>query len=975
MITEVKIMYRGKASKKIPALLLAAVMVFGFFPAGVFADDSVTVAATPEKVLGEVFEVNGNSVTTDYFPLLKMGYMGSGGYISIPYRANGDGSYTFTVPENVGYVELVINGDTNLDGKLSNADATKMKAFLQETADLSLLQVFAGDADMNGKISNADSTKLKAVLKETASFDSEVSKKLFVFSALRHMKNYTAEYSVGAGEDAVYETSLTIPAHYRDGDVVTLQNYGFAGLEGLASVTIPETVFAIGDYAFYGCTSLTELSISANVEYIGGGAFEDCENLTDVYFDGTEDEWETLVGDNDSIGLEPGSVVHCRESQRPDHYERMDDQEVYDSVLPEYEELIARALEAADDNERYALYAKAEAALLDSAVMMPTTASGGGYVISRLAYRTTPYVNWGSDDSKVKGAVISSELISNEEREELKALWESAARGQGTYDPKAYLTGRGHSIVREYRSTASMGLTTLDPMATGRASDTDILTNLFDGLLEYDNLGNLDPAIAQSWTRSEDGRTYIFELREGVWWYDSEGQPYAELTADDFVAGMQHILDMQASMSFLLNGFVKGAAEYMYGDVSFSEVGCEAIGRYTLKITLTSPASYFPTMLSYSCFLPMCRSFYESMGGAFGDEYWQALESGNYRYGDCYDPSTMVYNGAYVLTRSDNEEISMTKNNGYYDPDSVNIDTVSFTVYDGSDPMYLYSEVMGGNCVGMGLSPANGTVELAVQDGIFDSHAYISEATATTYLGGLNLNRGAFALEGGGCASGKDEDAKIDYQLAILNKNFRKALLHAFCKGDYNAAGKGELLRYSALRNTYTPPEFVRLSEDVTVDGVSFAAGTPYGDMVSYYLSERGENIDVRDGVDGWYDPDAARNYLALAMEELGSDVNFPVVIDVVVYGPSSSMVAQADAVKASIEGVLGTDAVTVNLVTAQSASEYYQCGYQAYSGAGVNQDFFYGSGWGPDYGDPYSYLNSFLGHGMGQMTTLLGLF
>ncbi len=968
-------MYKGKASKKIPALLLAAVMVFGFFPAGVFADDSVTVAATPEKVLGEVFEVNGNSVTTDYFPLLKMGYMGSGGYISIPYRANGDGSYTFTVPENVGYVKLVINGDTNLDGKLSNADATKMKAFLQETADLSLLQVFAGDADMNGKISNADSTKLKAVLKETASFDSEVSKKLFVFSALRHMKNYTAEYSVGAGEDAVYETSLTIPAHYRDGDVVTLQNYGFAGLEGLASVTIPETVFAIGDYAFYGCTSLTELSISANVEYIGGGAFEDCENLTDVYFDGTEEEWETLVGDNDSIGLEPGSVVHCRESQRPDHYERMDDQEIYDSVLPEYEELMDLASSAASDDERYVILAKAEAALLDSAVILPTTASGGGYVLSRVAYRTSPYVNWGSDDSKLKSIVLSSDIISIEEREDLKALWESAVRGQGTYDPDLYLMERGHGILRDYKSTANSHLTTLDPMATERASDADIHANLFDGLLEYDNMGNLCPALAESWSKSEDGLTYTFNLREGVYWYDSEGQPYAELTADDFVAGMQHILDMQTGMSFLLHGLVDNASDYMYGEAPFSEVGCEAVDRYTLRITLETPASYFPTMLSYACFLPMCRSFYESMGGAFGEEYQDAVDSGDYRYGEWSDPSTMVYNGAYVLVRSDDAEIYMEKNAGYYALDSVNIDTVTLDLNAAMDPVALYDRVVRGDYAGVGLSPANGTLDSAMAEGKFETHAYISDATATTYLGGFNLNRGTFALEDGGCASGKDEDAKIDYQLAILNKNFRKALLHSFCKGDYNAASKGELLRYSALRNTLTPPEFVRLSGDVAMDGALFPAGTSYGELVGHYLREREEYIDVRDGVDGWYDPDAARYYLELAMEELGGDVNFPVVIDIVVYERSSSMVAQSEAVKASIEGALGSDAVTVNLVMTQDANEYYQCGAMVNSGSQVNQDFFYGSGWGPDYGDPSTYLNIFLGHGMGYLAKILGLF
>ena len=49
-----------------------------------------------------------------------------------------------------------------------------------------------------------------------------------------------------------------------------------------------------------------------------------------------------------------------------------------------------------------------------------------------------------------------------------------------------------------------------------------------------------------------------------------EGQPYAELTADDFVAGMQHILDMQTGMSFLLHGLVKNASDNLNNNFSDS---------------------------------------------------------------------------------------------------------------------------------------------------------------------------------------------------------------------------------------------------------------------------------------------------------------------------------------------------------------------------------------------------------------------
>ena len=47
------------------------------------------------------------------------------------------------------------------------------------------------------------------------------------------------------------------------------------------------------------------------------------------------------------------------------------------------------------------------------------------------------------------------------------------------------------------------------------------------------------PALAESYTISEDGKTYTIKLREGVHWVDSEKRDLGELTAEDFVAGFR----------------------------------------------------------------------------------------------------------------------------------------------------------------------------------------------------------------------------------------------------------------------------------------------------------------------------------------------------------------------------------------------------------------------------------------------------
>ena len=43
-------------------------------------------------------------------------------------------------------------------------------------------------------------------------------------------------------------------------------------------------------------------------------------------------------------------------------------------------------------------------------------------------------------------------------------------------------------------------------------------------------------------------RTYTFHLRKGATWVDSQGRKVADVTADDFVAGMQHMMDAQGGL-------------------------------------------------------------------------------------------------------------------------------------------------------------------------------------------------------------------------------------------------------------------------------------------------------------------------------------------------------------------------------------------------------------------------------------------
>ena len=150
--------------------------------------------------------------------------------------------------------------------------------------------------------------------------------------------------------------------------------------------------------------------------------------------------------------------------------------------------------------------------------------------------------------------------------------------------------------------------------------------------------------------------------------------------------------------------------------------------------------------------------------------------------------------------------------------------------------------------------------------------------------------------------------------------------------------------------------------------------------MVQYYLSKleaeagvpEDQMIKVADACNGWFNAEKAQKYLAAAKEELGDSVSWPINIDITYYSASANITAQAQATKKVIEDVLGAENVVVNLIETTTSADYYACGYRASTGAAGNFDFFYGSGWGPDFGDPCTYLDTFGVNG--YMLKVIGL-
>ncbi|MGN0991740.1 MAG: ABC transporter substrate-binding protein [Candidatus Ventricola sp.] len=673
--------------------------------------------------------------------------------------------------------------------------------------------------------------------------------------------------------------------------------------------------------------------------------------------------------------------------------------ELYTQALGEfYDAYMAGRDEVNNLSLRYAQMAVAEAKLMEAAVYQPGTSKGGNYAISRVAPYTVSSVLWGLDSYRFHQAlVVNEDPITTEEREEMKAKY-AELKGTGTYEQwaKDYLLGKGYTLSTEYGyGLYSSDPKTWDTLATSRAADNEAIVNTYDGLIEYDIENMMQPALATEWSVDETGTVYTFKLREGVIWVDSQGRKVADVTADDFVAGMNHMLDAMGGLEYLVGADggcgLLNAQAYIDGAITdFNEVGVKAVDTYTLQYTLEAPAPYFMTMLSYSVFAPMNREYFLSQGGGFGADY--APDSETYLYGK--DPDHIAYCGPYVVTNLTPENtIVFSANENYWNKDAINIKTISWKFNDGSDALKAYNDMKANVISGAGLNAS--ALEVAKQDGMFEKYGYTSSTDATSYGTFLNINRNAFAnVNDGAVASPQTEEQAARTQAAMRNVHFRRAVAMGLDRATYNAQSVGEELKLTSLINSYTPGNFVQLTEDVTIaiNGVdtTFPAGTFYGAVMQAQLDADEIPVKVWDptaegglgasfGFDGWYNPEAARAELELAIAELAAegvviDAENPIYLDLPVYVASTSYANRGEVVRMSIEESLN-GLVKVNKTECQTSQEWYYAGYYTDYGYEANYDLYDVSGWGPDYGDPQTYLDTFLPDYAGYMVKCTGIF
>ncbi len=664
----------------------------------------------------------------------------------------------------------------------------------------------------------------------------------------------------------------------------------------------------------------------------------------------------------------------------------------YDAQMGEFKAMLDEAKMADTQSERFAKMALAEAKMLETATLIPQATRGGNYGLGRVAKRTAPTVFWGTDAEREHNLIVTTDMIKAEDQNKLKEMW-NELKGTGTYEEKAveYLNGKGYTLKDTYQVAYATEPKTWDATRTPYSTDMRAIVNTYDGLVEYDMENEMQPALAESWEVSEDGLTYTFKLRKGVKWVDSQGRELGEVKADDFVAGMQHMMDTHGGLEYLVDGVIVNATEYLAGDVTdFTKVGVKAADDYTVVYTLEKPTSYFMTMLGYGVFAPVNREYFKSKGGDFGlDAFQAAVDSGNYTYGNT--SNDIAYCGPYLVTNATAENtIVFEANPTYWNKDNIRLKKIVWKYNDGKDPTKVYNDAKSGVVDGAGLNSAS--TENCKKDGLFDDYVTVSDTAANVYMMYMNINRQIYANvnDSTKAVSKMTDDQKLATNIAMFNPHFRMVLAMGLDAGSYNAQRVGEELKLTSIRNSFTPGNFVSLPDETTVSingtDKTYPAGTYYGQIVQDQLDADGIKIKVwdaenmtSDGFVGWYSPENAMEQLNMAIEEVkeyGLEISpeNPIYLDLPVFMASESDANRANVLKQSIETSLQGN-VVINIVECADQKDLEDAGFFIENGGQANYSIYNMAGWGPDYGDPQTYLDAVQDNYSGSLTMFLGMY
>ena len=470
---------------------------------------------------------------------------------------------------------------------------------------------------------------------------------------------------------------------------------------------------------------------------------------------------------------------------------------------------------------------------------------------------------------------------------------------------------------------------------TQKAEDSNVVTNLWDGLLSFDCYGKVVPAIASSWEHNEDATVWTFHLRDDVDWVDCNGEVKAHLTSKDFLVGFEWVMNAiknEANNTSMSNDTIVGAYEYYeltkeagdaaadmtYEDMLAAGVGIEAPDDYTLVFTCPSACPYFDTVAAYNSFYPVAPALIEELG----------VDG----FRSC-DNTTMWYNGPYVVEEYiQGNTKSYIPNPNYYDAANVSrFERFTVTmISDGSISLQLYQNR---ELDEVDLGESNITTIQSDPSNEYNQQLCEKRAKKFSYCFIFNYDK-------------KNTDGTPDenWNKAIANKAFRQCF------------SKGMVLNKFFAR--YNPINPLKCENDFfTMKGLCYTSdGTDYTNLVAKEMGLDGEAYDGKTMKRLRANNGDITELKKQAMEELSAiGVTFPVHCSYYILAGSTSALDSATVLKQCFTDSFGDDFIVLDINTFVSSTMKEVVAPKLQS--------FVHMGWGADFGDPINFLTQIIVH------------
>lgn len=215
-------------------------------------------------------------------------------------------------------------------------------------------------------------------------------------------------------------------------------------------------------------------------------------------------------------------------------------------------------------------------------------------------------------------------------------------------------TAEGSSLLRRGNGTEPQ---TLDPHKAQDVASSNILRDLFEGLVIETPDGSLIPGTADHWDVSPDKRTYTFHLRRDARW--SNGDP---VTADDFAYGLRRCVDPATGSSYAqILAPIENATDVIAGRKPVDALGVRVVDSQTLEIHLKGPTPYFVQLLTHTSTYPLHKASVQANGTQFTQ------------------PGKLISNGAYRLSEwTVFSRIRLQRNPHYWNNAHTAVDVVDY---------------------------------------------------------------------------------------------------------------------------------------------------------------------------------------------------------------------------------------------------------------------------------------------------------